>query len=170
MIWRALVVALALGVTPALAQDTSSSSASSEASSADLSSSSAELLPASPGDTDLELVVRAAYNGAAAFAVAHGNYFARDEVFAPLHDAVRAELLEEGYGAATVPDAPPPDLAAARACLAAPGTELRIVTTTFGDGISLIAVTDTRDFAYVYDPREAADIKISPAEPCLKPN
>ena len=135
-----------------------------------MSSSSSEMAPSGPGDADLERMVRAGYNGAAAFAAAHGNYFARDEVFAPLRDAIRAEMLEEGYGAATVPDEPAATLDAARACLALPGVELRIVITTFGDGVTLVAVTDTRDFAYVYDPREAAEIKVSPAEPCLKPN
>lgn len=168
---RALWILLLLtGVSPALAQGTSSSSSSADSSSTDLSASSAEQISSPPTDAQLELIVRAAYNGAAAFAAAHGNYFARDGVFGPLHDAIRAELLEEGYGAATVPAEAAADLKAARACLATPGLELRIVSSTFGDGLSLVAVTDTRDFAYAYDPRESADIKISPAEPCLKPN
>lgn len=123
-----------------------------------------------PGLTDaqLELAVRAAYAGAAAFAAAHGNYFARDGVFAPLHDAVAADLKAAGLEVA-VPDTAFPDLDAARTCLPARGAELRIATNTYGDGIVLAAVTDTRLFAYDYDPHKAADIRIVSGEPCGKP-
>jgi hypothetical protein len=159
MLLRLAILAALLLPLPALGQDLSSSS-SPEPSPPILSRS----------DTDLELVVRAAYNGAAAFAAAHGNYFARDDAFAPLRDAVSTELLEEGFGSVAVPTTAAADLPGARACLAVPGTELRIVTSTYGDGLSLVAVTDRRDFIYHYDPHEDAAIKITPAEDCIKPN
>ena len=159
MFRRAVFSLVLLLPCPAVAQDVSSSS-SSEAPPAVLSLT----------DTDLELAVRAAYNGAAAFAAAHGNYFARDGVFAPLRDAVSTELLEEGFASIAIPAEPTADLTAARACLTAPGTELRIVSTMYGDGLSLVAVTDSRDFVYAYDPHAAADIKVTAAEACIKPN
>ena len=159
MFRRAIFSLVLLLPLPAVAQDAYSSS-SSEAPPAVLSLS----------DTDLELAVRAAYNGAAAFAAAHGNYFARDGVFAPLRDAISTELLEEGFSGVAVPAEPAADLTAARACLLAPGTELWIVSTTYGDGLSLVAVTDTRDFVYAYDPHAATDIKVTAGEACIKPN
>jgi len=161
MHWRTLALGLAIAATPAVAATPQDSSEPP---------SIAMEAPADPdlSDKDLELAVRAAYNGAAAFAAAHGNYFARDEVFEPLRDAVRAELLEEGYGAAIVPDGPAADLAAARVCLTAPGTELRVAINTSGDGLSLVAVTDARVFSYDYDPHKSADIIVAPAAACLK--
>ena len=159
MFGRAVILAVLLLPLPAIAQDVSSSS-SSEVPTPVLSLS----------DTDLELAVRAAYNGAAAFAAAHGNYFARDGVYEPLRDALSTELLEQGFSGVAVPAGPVADLPAARACLAAPGTELRFISSTYGDGLSLVAVTDTRDFIYTYDPHEAADIKVTAAENCLEPN
>lgn len=167
MLWRVAILAVLMLPLPAAAQDSSSSSSSPDSS---ISSSSEMPAPVlSPSDTDLELAVRAAYNGAAAFAAAHGNYFARDDAFTPLRDAVSTELLEEGFGFVTVPATAAADLAGARICLAAPGTELQIVTSTYGDGISLVAVTDRRDFIYHYDPHEDPAIKITPAEDCIKP-
>jgi hypothetical protein len=163
LVWRSAIAITLLLAMPALAQDAS-------ASLQDMSSSSqAPPVLLSLSDTDLELAVRAAYNGAAAFAVAHGNYFARDGVFGPLRDAVSTEILEEGFSTIVVPSLPAADLAAARLCLAAPGTELRIVPSTYGDGLTLVAVTDARDFIYAYDPHLAADIKITAAEASIKP-
>ncbi len=113
--------------------------------------------------------MRAAYTGASVFADAHGRYFARDGVLPPLHDAVTAELLKQGYGTVVVPPVATDKLDALTTCLAYPGTELRIGTTTYGDGITLISVTDTRAFGYAYDPHKAADIVVTKAEDCTKP-
>lgn len=168
MIWRALFVALLLGAVPALGQDASSSS--SNVSSSEASSSVEPPIPDGLSDTDLELAVRTAYTGASGFATTHGNYFARDGVFAPLHDAIAAELTKANFGTVAVPADATADLAAARVCLSAPGTELRIATNTFGDGVTLVAVTDTRYFAYTYDPHEADDIKVTAAADCMKLN
>ena len=168
MLLRVAILAVLVLPLPVLAQEASSSSAGP-----DPLISSASEIPSpvlSLSDSELELAVRAAYSGAAAFAVAHGNYFARDGVFAPLRDAVSTELLEEGYGSVVVPARPAADLATARTCLAAPGTELRIVTSLYGDGVSLVAVNDRRDFIYAYDPHEDPTIKVTPAEACVKPN
>jgi hypothetical protein len=119
-------------------------------------------------DGELEMAVRAAYSGAAAFAAAHGNYFARDGVFAPLRDAVAAASAS-AYPSVVVPADIAADLDAAKVCLAAPGTELRIGSNTYGDGITLVAVTDRRVFAYDYDPHQAAEIKVVAAADCIKP-
>ena len=153
-LWILLMLAVAM---PAVAQDSSSSS--SEAAP-----------PASPSDADLERAVRAAYSGAAAFASANGNYFTRDDVFGPLRDAVRTELLSENLGNVAVLEEPAADVAAARACLPAPGPELRIVPTMLGDGITLVAVSDSRDFVYSYDPHKDPGIAVTTAEPCIKTN
>lgn len=157
---RGLIFALLLLATPALAQDGSSAPRASS----DLPSVAAP--PAGPDDAQLELAVRAAYTAAAAFASAHGNYFARDGVFSPLHDAIAAELARQGLAPFAVPAAAFADLPAAKACLAAPGGELRIVTNTYGDGIGLVAVTQARDFAYSYDPHKASAIIVTRAEDC----
>jgi len=171
MVWRAAIVTLVLATAPALAQEASSSSAPSQGASSSLeASSSAEPAPSGLSDADLELAVRAAYTGASAFAAANKNYFARDGVFPPLRDAVAAELVKQNFTAVTVPADPVADIEAGRVCLSAPGTELRIATNTFGDGVTLIAVTDRRYFAYAYDPHEADDIKITAATDCIKPN
>jgi hypothetical protein len=172
MVWRALIVTLVLGCTPACAQD--ASSASSLASSGELpslapSSSAETSTPMGSSDAELELVVRAAYTAASAFAVAHGNYFARDGVVGPLRDAVAAALTA-GYPSVVVPADPVADIEAGRVCLTTPGMELKIAPNTFGDGVTLIAVTDARYFAYAYDPHEADDIKITAATDCIKPN
>ena len=172
MVWRAFTVALVLGAAPACAQELSSSSSlasSSELLSLAPSSSAEPLSPAGLSDADLELAVRAAYSAASAFAVAHGNYFARDGVVPPLRDAVAAAVATS-FPAVVVPADPVADIEAGRVCLAAPGTELRIAPNTFGDGVTLIAVSDTRYFAYAYDPHEADDIKITAATDCVKPN
>lgn len=173
MALRALIFAGLLLATPAVAQDSSSASSdssSSAPSALDASSSMQPVPPAGLGDADLELVVRAAYTGASAFAAAHGNYFARDGVLPPLHDAIAAELGKAGYAAVEVPQVATDKPGALKTCLATPGTELRIFTTTYGDGISLVAVTDARAFAYDYDPHKAASIVITKAEDCAKPN
>ncbi|MBI4922792.1 MAG: hypothetical protein HY834_13680 [Devosia nanyangense] len=119
-------------------------------------------------DADLERAVRAAYAGAAAYASAHGNYFARDEVFAPLRDAVAAELVKQGLASVAVPERPSADLAAARRCAWAPIVQLRIAINLYGDGLSLVAVTDARVFSYHYDPHEAAEIAVAPAADCVR--
>ncbi|MBN9306382.1 MULTISPECIES: hypothetical protein [unclassified Devosia] len=167
MIWRTLIVILGATVatTPAWAQDVSSASASSL--SPEAPSSEPSPLPAAGlSDAELERAVRAAYTGAAAYALAHGNYFARDGVFPPLRDAIAAELAAEGFSTVAVPEQAAADLAAARVCLAAPATELRIAPNLFGDGVTLVAVTDARYFAYVYDPHAADDIKVIAAADC----
>lgn len=172
MVWRVLIVTLVLGVTPAWAQDVSSSSslaASSELSGLAPSSSTEPSTPAGLSDADLELVVRAAYSAASTFAAAHGNYFGRDGVFPPLRDAIAAALATD-FPSVVVPADPVADIEAGRVCLAAPGTELRIAPNAFGDGVTLIALTDMRYFAYAYDPHEADDIKITAATDCMKPN
>src|SRR4051812_7832905 len=131
MILRVVCLATLLAMAGGLAfgqADTSSSAPSSMEPSP----------PPSVTDADLEKAVRAAYSGASAFAASHGNYFTRDDAFQPLRDAVRSEILQEGYGAVAVGEAPSASIAAAKACLATPGAELRIVTTTFGDGITLV--------------------------------
>jgi hypothetical protein len=126
-------------------------------------------LEARLGDADLEGAVRAAYTAAAAYSVAHGNYFVRDGVFAPLRDAIAAALAAD-YDTVVVPEEAAADLDAARVCLAVPGTELRIATNTYGDGITLAAVTDRRIFAYDYDPHKSSEIKVVTAADCMKPN
>src|SRR3569623_3458046 len=171
MIWRAAMVIFALATVPALAQDTSSSSSVLSSVTSSLEpSSSAYPAPAGLTDADLDLAVRAAYTGASAFAAANKNYFARDGVFPPLRDAVAAELTKQNFATVTVPADPVADIEAGRVCLSSPGTELRIATNTFGDGVTLIAVTETRYFAYAYDPHQTDDIKITPAADCIKPN
>ena len=90
-------------------------------------------------------------------------------VFVPLHDAVAAAVAQ-AYPAVVVPAEAAANLDAARLCLAAPGTELRIATNIYGDGITLVAVTDHRVFAYDYDPHRAAGIKVIPAADCIKLN
>ena len=163
-----IVLALALLATPALAQDASSSSPLVEPSASAEPSSSAPQPPQGLSDGELEMAVRAAYSGAAAFAAAHGNYFARDGVFAPLRDAVAAASAS-AYPSVVVPADIAADLDAAKVCLATPGTELRIASNTYGDGITLVAVTDRRVFAYDYDPHQAAEIRVVAAADCIKP-
>lgn len=167
-LWALIFTGLLL-VTPAFAQDASSSSSESlsfSSSGLDLSSSVEPSPPAGRSDADLELAVRAAYTGASDFASANGNYFARDGVLPPLHDAIAAELIRQGYGTIVVPPVATDRLDALKACLGYSGTELRVGTTTYGDGISLVAVTDTRLFAYDYDPHKAAGIVVTKAEGC----
>lgn len=166
---------LLLAATPVAAQGSLSPSlpSSPSSSSGALPSALSETLVESPGaasDGTLESIVRAAYTGAAAFALAHGNYFARDGVFPPLHDAVAAELATEGLGSVYAPADPSADLEAARVCRTAPGVELRIATNTYGDGVTLVAVSEARYFAYRYDPHEAAEIRVVAAADCTKPN
>jgi len=176
MIIPRLALALLLCTTPVLAQDAASSSSAAPAevsSSVESSlptngSSSAPEAPHGLADAELEMVVRAAYTGAAALASAHGNYFARDGVTSPLHDAVAA-AVSAAYPAVVVPADFFADLDAAKICLATAGTELRVATNTYGDGITLVAVTDARLFAYDYDPHAGADIKVVAAADCIKP-
>ena len=151
---RAMVLMVLLLPLPAVAQDMSSSSSSSVAPPPVLSLS----------DPDLELAVRAAYNGAAAFAAAHGNYFARDGVVAPLHAAI-AEALAATYPSVAVPDATI-DGVPSKACLTAPGTALRVSSNVFGDGLWLTAVSGTRLFGYAYDPHKSGEIVVQPATAC----
>jgi hypothetical protein len=124
--------------------------------------------PKNLSDADLETVVRTAYTAAAAHSAANGNYFARDGAFGPLHDAVAAELSKQGFESVVVPTTPAESLDAARKCLAAPGTELRIAVNPYGDGLSLVAVGSTRVFSYHYDPHEKAEIVVAPAADCVK--
>ena len=124
----------------------------------------AALIPTS--DTALEQMVRAAYTGASAFATAHGNYFARDGVFPPLHDAVAAELASQGFAGVAVIGPAEGDVG--KGCLAGPGAELRIGTNIYGDGVSLVAASSKRLFVYAYDPHVAADVVVTPAADCGK--
>ena len=66
----------------------------------------------------------------------------------------------------TVPEATIGDLSILTACLAAPGTELRIASNAQGDGLTLAAVTEAQLFAYAYDPHKAAGVVVTPAEAC----
>lgn len=163
-----IALALAFVATPAMAQDAASSSSAAQSSMSSAPSSIVPEAPAGLSDAELEMAVRAAYSAAAAFASAHGNYFARDGVFAPLREAVAAALAL-AYPAIVVPADPVADLDAAKVCRPAPGTELRIAANAYGDGITLVAITDRRAFAYDYDPHTAAEIKVFPAADCIKP-
>ena len=122
--------------------------------------------PPGPTDAELERVVRVAYAAAAAHARTDNNYFARDEVFTPLRDAVATGLAEQGLLEVIVTDSPTVDLEASLGCAVERGIELRISVTIFGDGISLAAVTDKRAFAYAYDPHQNAAIVVTPAGDC----
>lgn len=182
MIVLRLMLAFALLAVPAIAQDATSSSsadASSSVAPSDTGSSvgssdpadTASSQQAAPGglsDAELEMAVRAAYSAAANFASGNGNYFARDGLTAPLHDAI-ATAVAAAYPTMVVPADAFADLDAAKVCLAAAGAALRIAANTYGDGIALAAVTETRVFAYDYDPHKAADIKVLPAADCIKP-
>jgi hypothetical protein len=117
-------------------------------------------------DAGLDLAVRAAYAAAAAHSSANGNYFSRDGAYVPLRDAVAAELARQDLGAVTVPPEPAASLDAASACLAKPGTELRIALNATGDGLSLVAVTDRRVLSWHYDPHESAQIVVGAAADC----
>ena len=66
-----------------------------------------------------------------------------------------------------VPDAAV-DGDAAKACLTAPGTTLRVASNVFGDGLWLTAVTDTRLFGYTYDPHKSADVVVQAATACSR--
>ncbi len=111
-------------------------------------------------------MVRVAYGAAATHARTNSNYFARDEVFAPLRNAVAAEMASAGFAEVLVPQSPAADLDASLACVVGGGTELRISITIFGDGVSLAAVSDKRAFAYAYDPHQNAAIVVTPAGDC----
>jgi hypothetical protein len=153
-----LLALLAFAPALALGQDSSSPS-----------SSSAEppAAPAMLDDAGLEQAVRAAYTGARNFALAHKNYFTRDGVFIPLREAVSLEIGIEGLGGSiVVAPEPAESIKAASACLPAPGAELRMVPTMFGDGIAIVAVSSTRLFAYSLEPRKAADVQITSGKPC----
>lgn len=127
-----------------------------------------EAAPHSLSDADLELAVRAAYAAASALSSANGNYFARDGVFAPLRDAIASAEQQAGFDNLIVPETAAADLAAARRCRTAVGTELRIATNTYGDGVSLVAVTDKRVFSYHYDPHEKAEVVVAPGAQCTR--
>ena len=84
----------------------------------------------------------------------------------------RPNCWRRGTAVAIVPDAPAADLKAAKTCLAAPGTRTphRLVNTS-ATASRWSPVTDTRDFAYVYDPHKSADIDRHPRRsPASKPN
>lgn len=121
-----------------------------------------------PTDAQLEIVTRTAYSGAARYAFAHKNYFSRDDEFEGLRDSILAELARNGLADVSVPAEPLADLDAARSCLKGGGIELRIVTTIFGDGVSLAAASERRVFTYAYDPRESAKVVVTPAEDCRR--
>jgi hypothetical protein len=122
-----------------------------------------------PSDADLERMVRSAYSAAASYAKANGNYFSRDGEFEPLTVAIGAGLARDGFDNVAVPDAPVADLDAARKCISGRAkTELRIVITLFGDGLSLAAATGSRVFSYHYDPHESPTITVAAASPCTK--
>ena len=127
-----------------------------------------ERAAADPSDYLLERMVRAAYTGASAFARENGNYFARDGVFAPLREAVAAELDGEGIAGVSVPEAAAESFAAASTCLSAPGRELRLVSNLYGDGLELVAVSSTRMFAYRYDPHDNTTVELVTARDCAK--
>ena len=118
-------------------------------------------------DAALEQVLRTAYSSARDFALSHGNYFARDGVDAPLRDAVTSGLAGS-FASVAVPAVPTED-EQLRTCLASSGTELRIGLNSFGDGLTLAAVTNQRVFVYHYDPHDAATVEVTPATECTKP-
>ena len=153
---QAVIVAIAMLLGPALAQEQGQTSSALPATAA----------PATLSDADLEQAVRVAYVGATGFAAAHGRYFARDGILPPLRDAVSTALSVAGFASVTVPEATIGDLSILTACLAAPGTELRIASNAQGDGLTLAAVTQARLFAYAYDPHKAAGVVVTPAEAC----
>ena len=124
--------------------------------------------PPGPTDAELELMVRTAYTAAKQHAATDKNYFARDEVFAPLREAVASALVGAGFDDIVVPDEPAASLAAALVCVSGDSTELRIATTVFGDGLSLAAATDRRVFAYNYDPHQSATIAVTATRDCAK--
>ena len=163
---RIALTALCLAVlaAPALAQDASSSAPPLPAAT---SSSLQPALPTSLSDNDLELAVRAAYSAALTFAVAHDNYFARDGVFEPVRSAIAAAETS-AYPTLVVADSAVSG-DAARACLTAPGAELRAASNVFGDGLWLTAVTDTRLFSYTFDPHKSDQIVVQKATDCVKP-
>jgi hypothetical protein len=156
---QAVIVAIAMLSGPALAQEQGTASMAPLAVPA----------PAALSDADLEQAVRAAYVGATGFAAAHGRYFARDGILPPLRDAVMTALSAGGFASVTVPEATVGDLSTLKACLGAPGTELRIASNAQGDGLTLAAVTGARLFAYAYDPHKAAGVVVTPAENCALP-
>jgi hypothetical protein len=118
-----------------------------------------------PTDAELEAIVRSAYTAATAHAARNANYFARDGEFVPLRDAIASAMAGQPVSVAADAAA---DIDSARRCAAPGTTELRIVPTLFGDGIGLAAASDTRAFAYLYDPHENAEILVAAAEPCLQ--
>jgi len=160
MIWRAVILTMLMGVAPAMAQDTSTSTSTAP--------SSNWIAPLEPvtSDAQLEQIVRAAYQAAIDYAKTDKNYFARDGVTAPLRGAIAAGLAQAGFADVAVPVDPADNLATARTCLGRAGTELRFVVNVFGDGLSLAAVTAARDLAYDFDPREMSDVLVYPAEAC----
>ena len=166
MIRQVLVLVGFLAAWPAVAQDLPATNGAPQS---EFSSSASEpaAVPDGLSDAELELIVRAAYTAASAFAVTHGNYFARDGVFPPLRDAVAVGVAKD-FAAVTVPATPAADVDAARVCSAPTTTELRIATNTYGDGVSLVAVTAERAFAYDYDPHKSPDIAIVAASDCTK--
>lgn len=123
--------------------------------------------PRDLSDAELETLVRTASTAASGFARTNGNYFARDGDFAPLRKAVATAVSKAGFTPVVVPERAAADPDAAKTCLTAPGTELRLATNTFGDGVSLVAVTEARMFAYRYDPHESAEIIVTPASDCV---
>jgi hypothetical protein len=123
--------------------------------------------PRALSDADLELLVRAAYTAAVTHSAAHGNYFAKDGTFGELRDAVAAGIVE--FKGVVVQETPAESLEAARQCLAAVGTEVRVATTEKGDGVSLVATTDGRTFSYDYDPHESTGVEVAPAADCIAP-
>ncbi len=153
---RAVIVAIAMASGPALAQEQGMASVAPLAVPA----------PAALSDSELEQAVRAAYVAATGFAAARGRYFARDGILPPLRDAVMTALGAAGFASVTVPEATIGDLSILKACLAAPGTELRIASNAQGDGLTLAAVTEARLFAYGYDPHKAAGVVVTPADAC----
>jgi hypothetical protein len=123
--------------------------------------------PPGPRDSDLEAMVRSAYGAAATHARSNDNYFARDEDFGPLRQAIVAELVRDGHANVEVAAGPVADVDAVRTCTSS-GTALRFSVNMFGDGISLAATTPKRVFSYHYEPHESPAISVRAAGDCAK--
>ena len=123
--------------------------------------------PPGPSDSELESIVRAAYSAATAHARSNRNYFARDDAFEALHQAIEDELGRQGHEDVEVAETAAASLEAAQVC-APRGVVLRIAVNVFGDGISLAAASPKRVFSYHYEPHESSSIVVAPAEACAE--
>jgi hypothetical protein len=123
--------------------------------------------PPGPSDSELEAIVRAAYTGATAHARQNRNYFARDDDYDTLRQAIEDELGRQGHEDVVVPEAPSADLDEARVC-SPRGVVLSYAVNVFGDGVSIAASSPKRVFSYHYEPHENPAVIVKPSEDCAK--